>query len=324
MDSIAHHYREINRGFLSQGMAQSFDIFCRVENGGGEPRFMKFADYSPSTHDRILDLLDHADGQSYFIHETDLIKYYKEGLIKNLHSQMEKDPRSREGLQQAYAIGTRIVKEYLQNIGSPRLLRTLSDTAALIEGFLSRSEIEFPEVFTLTSKENHTYTHCVNVGLYCMVLASKLRMKPDIVRELGLGGMLADIGKKSVACGILFKDGPLAPEEFKWVRQHPAAGKKVLNDMKCFSANILNMVGEHHEKFNGEGYPLGLAGERISLYGRVSAIMDVFAALTSKRYNHDPLTPFEAFTTMKTQMPGHFDERILVNFIKILAQKAVA
>jgi len=118
--------------------------------------------------------------------------------------------------------------------------------------------------------------------------------------------------------------GRLDRYDFKLVRKHPAAGKKVLNDMKCFSHNILKMVGEHHEQFNGEGYPLNMSGERISLYGRLCTIMDVFSALTSKRYNHDPHTPFEALTIMKTQMPGHFDQRIFVNFIKAIAGRKAA
>ena len=84
------------------------------------------------------------------------------------------------------------------------------------------------------------------------------------------------------------------------------------------------MVGEHHEQFNGEGYPLNLSGERISLSGRLCTVMDFFSALTSKRCNREPRTPFEALTTMKTQMPGHFDEHIFVNFIKIIAGRKAA
>ena len=323
MDSIAQYYREINSGFLNQEMPQKFDIFTQVENGD-EPRFMKFTDYTIDNHDKIRDLLEQGDGQSYFIHENDLIKYYKDNLIKNLHRKLEKDSDPRELLETAYAVAIRILKEYLENIGSPRVLRTLSDIVSVVEACLSREDIEFPQVFRFTRKENHTYTHCVNVGFYCMVLASKLKMKPEIVRELGLGGMLSDIGKKSVPFEILSKSGPLTPEEFKQIRRHPAASKKVLNDMKCFSSNILQMSGEHHEKFNGEGYPLGLVGERISLYGRVCAIMDVFSALSSQRYTREPSTLFETLSIMKTQMPGHFDERILVNFIKTLAGKTVA
>ncbi|MCH8157056.1 MAG: hypothetical protein IID18_04770 [Nitrospinae bacterium] len=81
MDSIAQYYREINSGFLNQEMPQKFDIFTQVENGD-EPRFMKFTDYTIDNHDKIRDLLEQGDGQSYFIHENDLIKYYKDNLIK--------------------------------------------------------------------------------------------------------------------------------------------------------------------------------------------------------------------------------------------------
>ena len=94
--------------------------------------------------------------------------------------------------------------------------------------------------------------------------------------------------------------------------------------MKCYSENILKMAAEHHEKYDGTGYPFQLKGEKISLYARVCGIMDVFGALTSPRANRPGMTPFAALTEMKNNMEGHFDMRILVNFIKILADAAAA
>ena len=84
------------------------------------------------------------------------------------------------------------------------------------------------------------------------------------------------------------------------------------------------MAAEHHEKYDVTGYPFQLKGEKISLYARVCVIMDVFGALTSPRTNRPSMTPFSALTEMKNNMEGHFDMRILVNFIKILADTAAA
>jgi HD-GYP domain-containing protein (c-di-GMP phosphodiesterase class II) len=160
--------------------------------------------------------------------------------------------------------------------------------------------------------------------MYCMALAEKMKLEPEAVREIGLGGMLFDIGKKSVPYEIIMKEGKLEPEEFQYIRKHPSAGRKDLNDMKCYSENILKMVAEHHEKYDGSGYPFKLKGEKISLYARICGIMDVFGALTAPRSNRSGMTPFAALTEMKNNMEGHFDMSLLVSFIKILADAAAA
>ena len=84
------------------------------------------------------------------------------------------------------------------------------------------------------------------------------------------------------------------------------------------------MVAEHHEKFDGTGYPFELKGDNISLYARIYNIMDVFGALTAPRKNRPGMTPFAALSEMKNNMEGQFDMRILVNFIKTLADAAAA
>ena len=139
-------------------------------------------------------------------------------------------------------------------------------------------------------------------------------------RELGLGGMLYDIGKKHIPMNVLNKKGELTIGDWQHIRKHPSAGRKVLNDMKCYSQNILRMAGEHHEKYDGSGYPFGLAGEQISFPAQVCAISDVFNALICNREYHDPRTAFETLVEMKNNMPGHFDPKIMLKFIKAFAR----
>ena len=325
MDSIAHYYREINGGFLNKNWHHGFEIYYKVEkDDDDEPQFLKFADYTTANHARIKQLMENDDRQEFFIHETELVKYYKEFLIGNLKEARDEGGASADLLEKAYHVAVLIMKEYFENIGSPRVLRTVDEVIAMLEGCLAKGDLEFFDVFKITDKTNHSHTHCVNLSLYSMTIFSKLKMKPEVVREVGLGAMLCDIGKKSVPYKILNKTEELTPDERKQIRKHPSAGKKILNDMKCYSENILRMAAEHHEKFSGEGYPFGLAGEKISLYARMAAIIDCFNAMTSERAHRKAITPFEALNKMKNEMPGHFDDRIFVNFVKILASKQVA
>lgn len=325
MDSIAHFYREINSGFLNKSCDQGFEISYLAEyDDNDQPLFRKFVHYTPENHEKIKKMMDGDDCMEFFIHETDLIRYYKNFKIKTLSDALKNGESPKKVLKTAYLLNEQILKEYFENIGSSRILRTLENLINIIQDCLAQGKLEFIDVFLITRKDDHSYTHCTNTGMYCMALANKLKMKPEAVREIGLGGMLFSIGKKTISYDVLTKEGDLSPEEFQLIRKLPSATRKILNDMKCYSDNILKMALEHREKFDGTGYPFQLKGEKISLYARVVSIMDVFGALTAARPNRKAFTPFSAVNEMKNNMTGHFDTRILINFIKILADAAAA
>jgi len=325
MDSIAHFYREINSGFLNKSCDQGFEISYLAEyDDNDQPLFRKFVHYTPENHEKIKKMMDGDDCMEFFIHETDLIRYYNEFRIKTLSDALKNGESPKKVLKTAYLLNEQILKEYFENIGSSRILRTLENLISVIQDCMAQGKLEFIDVFLITRKDDHSYTHCTNTGMYCMALANKLKMKPEAVREIGLGGMLFSIGKKSIPYDVIIKEGELTPEEFQLIRKLPSGSRKILNDMKCYSDNILKMALEHREKFDGTGYPFQMKGEKISLYARVVSIMDVFGALTAARPNRKALTPFTAVNEMKNNMTGHFDTRILINFIKILADAAAA
>ncbi len=325
MDSIAHFYREINSSFLNKSCDQGFEISYLAEyDDNDQPLFRKFVHYTPENHEKIKKMMDGDDCMEFFIHETDLIRYYNDFKIKTLSDNLKNGESPKKVLKTAYLLNEQILKEYFENIGSSRILRTLENLISVIQDCMAQGNLEFIDVFLITRKDDHSYTHCTNTGMYCMALANKLKMKPEAVREIGLGGMLFSIGKKTIPYDVIIKEGELTPEEFQLIRKLPSASRKILNDMKCYSDNIMKMALEHREKFDGTGYPFQMKGEKISLYARVVSIMDVFGALTAARPNRKAFTPFTAVNEMKNNMTGHFDTRILINFIKILADAAAA
>ncbi|MZG54300.1 MAG: hypothetical protein F3744_09585 [Nitrospinae bacterium] len=325
MDSIAHFYRQINSGFLKISCGQGFEISYLAEyDDNDQPLFRKFLGYAPENHEKIKKMMDGDDCMEFFIHETDLIRYYKNFKIKQLADSLKSGESPKTVLKSAYLLNEQIIKEYFENTGSSRILRTLEELIAVIQDCMAQGKVEFIDVFLITKKDFHSYTHCTNTEMYCMALTNKLNMKPEAVREIGLGGMLFSIGKKSIPYELIAKNGELSPEDFQIMRKIPSAIRKILNDMKCYSENILKMAVEHREKYYGTGYPFQLMGDQISLFARVVSIMDVFGALTSARANRKAFTPFAAVNEMKNNMTGHFDTRILTNFIKILADAAAA
>lgn len=322
MDSIAYHFRAINPKFLDKRWEEGFELYYKAEEEDKDARFLKFTDYTPAVHKKILGMMQADNCQELFIHENDLIRYHKEVTFRFLETDLAKEAPALEKVKSIYGVTRKILQEYFVSIASTKILRSLSGMVELLEEQLTQNDLGPMDVYKITEKDHHTYTHCANAGLYCMSLGAKFKMKSEALRELGLGGMLFDIGKKKVPYGILFKKDQLTPQEFKMVRKHPAAGKKILNDTKYYSKNILRMAGEHHEKYDGEGYPFGLDGEKISPFARICSIMDVFAAMTSDASYHESHTPMQALMIMRDKMPGAFDQKIFVDFLRTLAAKS--
>lgn len=321
---IADYYREINPTFLNRAWHDSptidFELFYKTDSGANEPLFLKFGSYDPKTRKRIQELMAEKGNHNLFIHETDLIKFYNEYLIENLRKNVRREEPFEKILGDAYQVNRSILEEYFENIGSTRILRCLKEVVGILTLCMIEGRLEPVDVFKTTSKDNTHPAHCSNAGLYNIFFGAQLKLPAAEIHELGLGGMLYDIGKKGIPKIVLEKKEKLSPQDWQAIRKHSSAGKKVLNDMKCYSQNILKMAAEHHEKHDGSGYPFGLQGNNISLPAQVCAISDVFNALVCKRYYREPRTAFEALIEMKNNMPGHFAPQILVNFIKAFAR----
>ncbi|GAA4011555.1 HD-GYP domain-containing protein [Actimicrobium antarcticum] len=168
----------------------------------------------------------------------------------------------------------------------------------------------------LKTADDYTYMHSVAVCALMIALANQLGLDDNTTRELGLAGLLHDIGKMAVPSTILNKPGKLTDEEFVSVKQHPAAGHKMLLDATGISDIALDVCLHHHEKMNGSGYPDRLAGEQISLFARMGAVCDVYDAITSNRPYKQGWCPSESLSKMAEWSKGHFDEVVFQAFVR--------
>jgi len=188
-------------------------------------------------------------------------------------------------------------------------------------GFILRDAATFSSFLTVRSFDYTTYTHCVNVYVFSVVLGHRLGVeKPDDLKVFGTGALLHDIGKSQIDKSILNKKGPLSEDEWKIIRQHPEHGVEVLNKAGGVSDECAAVVAQHHERCDGSGYPKGLTRDKIHMYGRVAAIVDVFDAMTTRRAYQDAVESFRAFLTMKDQMRAGLDETIFREFVRLMAR----
>jgi len=315
-DSEEKEFKPISRAFFEKEWQDRFDIFYEVPIDGRK-RYIKFAEYDPADYSRLDTMLQEKDSDTLFVKETDLYKYYNFKILKNLLLGLVQDkPPAREVFQRVYPVASRILQDYLELPASDNFLKLLDELPKMLVDAIQNKNLSLHELSSITVKDNSTHTHCVNVGFYCLCIGREMGMNREEQMELCLGGMLADIGKKYIAHDIMFKEGALTETELQAIRRHPSSGKKALNDLHRYSDTVLRMAGEHHENFDGSGYPLGYSGTRINYAARICKIMDVFNAMTCRRSYGDVLSPMQALMIMKEKMGHQFDLEIITEFIR--------
>ena len=135
-------------------------------------------------------------------------------------------------------------------------------------------------------------------------------------REIAIGALLHDVGKARVPDEILNKPGKLTDAEFDRMKSHVVQSKIILQATPGISPIALDVAAQHHERFDGSGYPNKLAGQGISLYGRMGAIVDVYDAITSDRVYHKGMAPTEALRKLLDWSANHFEPRLVKAFIR--------
>ncbi|MBA3930850.1 MAG: phosphodiesterase [Xanthomonas sp.] len=184
-----------------------------------------------------------------------------------------------------------------------------------ITGSIDRHPTALVSVARLKDADSYTYLHSVAVSALMAMLAKQLQLPDDQVREAAFGGLLHDMGKAMLPVEVLNKPGKLTEEEFAIVRQHPVHGERLLRDGGITQEAILHIARHHHEKVNGAGYPQRLSGAELPLLTRMSAICDVYDAITSNRPYKAGWDPAESLRRMASWQ-GHFDETLMKSFVR--------
>jgi len=195
---------------------------------------------------------------------------------------------------------------------------------ALAECIIADEEVS-GSLLRITSHDYYTYTHCVNVGVKSLLIARHVLDTSDeqLMKELGVGFFLHDIGKSQVDPGILNKPGKLTDEEFTIMRNHPERGGMLLKKANSLDELRKITVLQHHEKIDGSGYPYGLKGKEFHQFGQICALADIYDALTAERSYKKGMTVFEALKLMKEQMAHHFDEKLFNSFIQLFIKESL-
>lgn len=174
-------------------------------------------------------------------------------------------------------------------------------------------------LLSIEQYDYYTYTHSVNVGVLSIGLGIEVGLEKEEVQYLGIGSLLHDVGKSTVPHEILNKEGKLSDIEYQIMQTHVVEAQKILTAQEEFPTKSLTAVVEHHERLSGKGYPSGLTADRISLFGRITAITDCYDALTTQRPYRAAFTPFYALSVLVDEIDD-YDAELLQKFVIMLGK----
>ncbi len=164
-------------------------------------------------------------------------------------------------------------------------------------------------------RDNETAQHTLRMAHYCKILALEAGFSKERSEQVRVASQLHDVGKIGISDTILLKPGKLTAEEFESVKQHPDIGYRILAGSSSEIVDLGAVIARsHHEKYDGSGYPLGLAKNKIPRVGRIAAICDVFDALTSDRVYKKAMSVDKSLTIMRQEIGSHFAPDLFNNF----------
>lgn len=170
----------------------------------------------------------------------------------------------------------------------------------------------------LKHHDDYTYLHSVSTCALMAAFGRQLKLSREYVKELALGALLHDVGKMVIDERILKKPGKLTDAEFAQMKTHVVQSKLILQGTAGVSGVAVEVAALHHERFDGSGYPNGLAGDAIALSGQMAAIVDVFDAITSERVYHHAIAPTEALRKLLEWSRFHFKPELVHSFVRAI------
>ena len=169
------------------------------------------------------------------------------------------------------------------NPESPEMNKATNYIADSLMDSINNNNAIAIDISALKTSDEYTFKHSVDVATISMIVAKQQGMNTNQIREIGVAGLLHDIGKTKIPTNILNKPGKLNNQEFEIMKQHSLFGYQMVKDRPDVSEEVSLAILEHHEKINGSGYPMGITLEQICPYARILTVSDIYDALVTER-----------------------------------------
>ncbi|MDX1480052.1 MAG: HD-GYP domain-containing protein [Woeseiaceae bacterium] len=190
-------------------------------------------------------------------------------------------------------------------------------TGAMVDSVL-RNSTAMSLLVRLEEKGEYTGMHSFESSVWALVFGRHLGLDRDSLNAVGLGGLLMDIGKARIPARLLNKTGELTDVEIAYLRTHVELGIEILKESANVDRRVLEMVATHHERFDGSGYPKGLKGNDIPVFGRIGGIVDSYSAMINDRPYAAAMSSFDAMREFKALADKHFQAEMVEQFIQAI------
>ncbi len=210
-----------------------------------------------------------------------------------------------------------------QAMTEPRLgdnVKIGQELIAAIADFLDATPDAIQSLADTLTIDYSLLDHSVNVCLLVAAFGQFLGLTKDQIAQIGLGGLLHDVGKRNLPAAVLRKPSKLEDDEWALIRNHPTEGFQMLRQSGRLPAESLKMVYQHHENIDGSGYPRGLTGEHIASQSQIIRIIDAYDAITSERVYKPASSPGDAIKLIVQEMGGQYNEPLLNSFVRFLGR----
>ncbi len=178
----------------------------------------------------------------------------------------------------------------------------------LMEKLLIKPEVLF-KLIGIYSVDNYLYAHAVNTAVLALLLGMKQELSRENMIDLGTAALLADVGMSLIPASVYSHEGKLTEKQRQLICAHPQHGVTIIKRIPNVKDSVLQAVYQHHERVDGSGYPAGLKGEEISLFARIIAVSDVYAAIREPRAHREQSPPRRALKALTAD--SGFDPTIL-------------
>ena len=228
-----------------------------------------------------------------------------------------------EELPKAKATYNRLTEEFnniidkLKSGGKLNIETIQKDLHLLVDGGL-RNNDAYLLLTKLKTKDNYTYTHCLSSSIFGIIMGKQMGLRKEQLQELALGCMFFDIGKIKYPNELLVKTGPLTDEEILLIKNHVNDSIEILKNTHGIQQSVIDVALNHHERFNGTGYPAKKKGSEIPLFARIAGIVDTYDALTSLRIYHKQCSHEHAIKELYSLRDIDFQADLVEMFIQCL------
>jgi HD-GYP domain-containing protein (c-di-GMP phosphodiesterase class II) len=311
-------YMNVQVEMLRRLRHSTVDLYIQYE-AGCEP-VLYYRAGGPLESDQVSRLLE--TGVRQVLVRTDEFHRFASHLLETVDSDGEREPvppsERFAALQLAMAVE---IEHAARLVDSGPYVAVADKLGRELTTMLVNNSVLPRDLFRLARHDFLTFTHITNVASYGVLLAKRLGLcKENEYEPLAKAAILHDIGKRFIPASILQKPARLDPEERAIIETHPQRGYEELCGRNDMSTEQLMLVYQHHERFDGKGYPVGFQGDEIHPWARMLAVVDVFDAMTGARPYRRPATAADAMDYIRKSAGTHFDPEVVACWNSIMSK----